>query len=103
MAINQEKHVVSVITKLVNEFDVLFEPMIQRPKGRPKSKKKRGITSMRRDPSRFELVESSQRHNSSSSNGVLQRNNVGDEESNLIDLNVFPNFSNDYTSFQLND
>ncbi|KAL6532409.1 hypothetical protein OROGR_014379 [Orobanche gracilis] len=76
--------------------DRLDEPVIQRPKGRPKSKKKRGITSTRRDPSRFELVELSQRYNSSSSNCVLQRNNEEDEESNLIDLNVFPNFSDDY-------
>ena len=77
--------------------------MIQRPKGRPKSKTKRGITSTTRDPSRFELVELSQRHNSSSSNYVLQRNNEGDEESNLIYLNVFPDFLDDYTSLELHD
>ena len=53
--------------------------MIERPKGRPpKSKKKRGVTSTTRYPSRFELVESSQKCNK-----------VYDEN-NLIDLNAYP-------------
>ncbi|KAJ9566461.1 hypothetical protein OSB04_002427 [Centaurea solstitialis] len=100
--LTKKKHVVSVISNLVNESDILFEPVIRQPKGRPKSKKKRGITSTTRDPSRFELVESSQRHNSSSSKCVLQRNNEGDEESNLIDLNAFPQ-PFQMTSFELHD
>ncbi|GKA61621.1 PKS-NRPS hybrid synthetase [Tanacetum coccineum] len=46
----------SMITNLLNESDTLFEPtVIQRPRGRPpKAKKKRGVTSTARDPSRFE-------------------------------------------------
>lgn len=57
-----------MITKLLSESDTFFEPMIRRPKGRPpKSKKKRGINSTARDPSRFERVESSQTNNLSNS------------------------------------
>ncbi|XP_052620945.1 protein FAR-RED IMPAIRED RESPONSE 1-like [Lactuca sativa] len=49
----------SMITQLLTESDILFEPLIRRPKGRPpKSKNKRGINSTARDPSRFEFVES---------------------------------------------
>ena len=70
-----------MIANLLNQSDTLFEPVIQQPKGRPpKAKKKRGVTSTTRDPSRFEYVESSQTHNlstSSKGNGV-------------IDLNAYP-------------
>ncbi|KAL4574609.1 hypothetical protein LXL04_021443 [Taraxacum kok-saghyz] len=67
-----DKDALSLITKLVNQYDTVFEPVIQRPKGRPpKSKKKRGVTSTTRFPSRFELVESSQRRT-------------------FIDLNAYP-------------
>ena len=73
-----------MITKVLNETDVFFEPMIRRPKGRPpKAKKKRGISSTTRDPSKFELVESSQRPKVSSSTS----------KNNLPDLNAYPKFS----------
>ncbi|KAL4560403.1 hypothetical protein LXL04_032554 [Taraxacum kok-saghyz] len=70
--LNKKEDAFSLITKLVNQYDTVFEPVIQRPKGRPpKSKKKRGVTSTTRFPSRFELVESSQRRT-------------------FIDLNAYP-------------
>lgn len=76
--LNTKKHALSLTTELLNQSDAFFEPVIQRPKGRPpKSKKKGGITSTTRDPSRFELVESSQRHNEANC------------ENNLFDLNVY--------------
>nr|KAJ0190391.1 hypothetical protein LSAT_V11C800444330 [Lactuca sativa] len=54
VSLNKKEHVFSVITKLMNQFDTVFEPVIQQPKGRPpKSKKKRGITSTTRGPSIF--------------------------------------------------
>ncbi|GJW83434.1 hypothetical protein Tco_0156579 [Tanacetum coccineum] len=38
----KKEYVILMITKLVNEQDILFEPVIQRPRGRPpKDKKKR--------------------------------------------------------------
>ena len=84
--LSKKEFATSMITKLVNETNIFFEPVIRKPKGRPpKSKKKRGITSTTRDPSRFEYVESSKIHNPSSSTS-------GQHENNLIDLNVFPNF-----------
>ncbi|GJZ91211.1 hypothetical protein Tco_0663138 [Tanacetum coccineum] len=63
----------SMITNLLNESNTLFEPtVIQRPRGiPPKAKKKRGVTSTARDPSRFEYVESSQTHNLSNSSKKL--------------------------------
>ncbi|KAL4557961.1 hypothetical protein LXL04_036157 [Taraxacum kok-saghyz] len=80
----------SMITKLLNESDTFFEPMICRPKGRPpKSKKKKGINSTARDPSRFEFVGSSQTPRS-----FLQTNNEV-HESNLLDLNSYPLFSSE--------
>ncbi|KAL4567782.1 hypothetical protein LXL04_023376 [Taraxacum kok-saghyz] len=70
--LNKKEDALSLITKLVNEYDTVFEPVIQRPKGRPpKSKKKRGVTSTTRFLSGFELVESSQRRT-------------------FIDLNAYP-------------
>ncbi|KAL4571421.1 hypothetical protein LXL04_018180 [Taraxacum kok-saghyz] len=70
--LNKKEDALSLITKLVNQYDTVFEPVIQRPKGRPpKSKKKRGVTSTTRFPSRFELIESSQRRT-------------------FIDLNAYP-------------
>ncbi|PWA55937.1 hypothetical protein CTI12_AA397510 [Artemisia annua] len=81
--LHKKELAISMITKLVNEQDISFEPVIQRPRGRPpKAKKKRGITSTTRDPSRFEYVESSNTHNPSSST----------HEDNLIDLNAYPDF-----------
>lgn len=81
--LHKKEFTISMITKLVNEQDIVFEPVMQRPRGRPpKAKKKRGITSTTRDPSRFEYVESSNMHNPSSSN----------HEDNLIDLNAYPDF-----------
>ncbi|GKD29422.1 PKS-NRPS hybrid synthetase, partial [Tanacetum coccineum] len=71
--------------KLLNELQSKYQAwplMIQRPRGRPpKAKKKRGVTSTTRDPSRFEYVESSQAQNpSSSSNGfpktIHQENSI---------------------------
>ena len=77
--LNKKEDALSLITNLVNQYDTIFEPVIQRPKGRPpKSKKKRGVTSTTRYPSRFELVESSQRCNKM------------DDDNNLIDLNTYP-------------
>lgn len=74
----------SMIAKLVNESDTYFEPVIRRPKGRPpKVKKKKGKTSTTRDPSKFELVESSHARNPSSFSHVQHHNN-------LIDLNAYP-------------
>ncbi|GKF77514.1 hypothetical protein Tco_0229984, partial [Tanacetum coccineum] len=68
---------------------ILFEPVVQRPRGRPpKAKKKRGTTSTTRDPSRFEYVESSQTQNPSSSSNVYEKRN----EIGVIDLNAYPNF-----------
>ncbi|KAJ9549306.1 hypothetical protein OSB04_021849 [Centaurea solstitialis] len=96
--LTKKKHVVSVISNLVNESDILFEPVIRQPKGRPKSKKKRGITSTTRDPLRFELVESSQRQNSSSSklllpfnlytNSVLASKTLSRARSVAMDINI---------------
>ncbi|GKD92724.1 hypothetical protein Tco_1372561, partial [Tanacetum coccineum] len=86
--LHKKEFATSMITKLVNEQEILFElilfePVIQRPRGRPpKAKKKIRITSTTRDPSRFEYVESSSMQNPSSSN----------HENNLIDLNAYPDF-----------
>ncbi|XP_042754325.1 uncharacterized protein LOC122196071 [Lactuca sativa] len=38
--LNKKEHVFSVITKLLNQSDTVFEPVIQRPKGRPPKSKK---------------------------------------------------------------
>lgn len=102
----KQEYATLMITNLLNQSEIFFEPVVQRPKGRPpKSKKKKGKgkTSTKRDPSRFEYVESSQTHNPSSSNCVSQRNNeLMDEgsymhhESNLIDLNVYPDFTSEF-------
>ncbi|XP_071720539.1 uncharacterized protein [Rutidosis leptorrhynchoides] len=101
--LNKKQSATSVITKLVNESNTYFEPMIHRPKGRPpKSKKKKGkgITSTTRDPSRFEYVESSRSQNPSSVGCFFQRSNeAGDEVSNTDDenimfgLNLYPDLS----------
>ncbi|GKA33740.1 hypothetical protein Tco_0720169 [Tanacetum coccineum] len=97
--LNKKEHAISMINQLVNESDILFEPVIQRPRGRPrKSKKNKGITSTRRDPSRFEIVESSRAHNPSSSTRAIQNNNEADDEfsyihhDDIFDLNALPNF-----------
>ncbi|GJZ57347.1 protein FAR1-related sequence 5 [Tanacetum coccineum] len=81
----------SMLTKFLNQPDILSEPVIQRPRGRPpKAKKKRGVTSTTRDPSRFEYVESSQAQDpSSSSNGFPKTIH---QENGVIDLNAFPDF-----------
>ncbi|GKE34389.1 hypothetical protein Tco_1453711 [Tanacetum coccineum] len=80
--LSKKEFATSMITKLVNKNDIFFEPVIQRPKRTPpKSKKKRGITSTTKDPSRFEYVESFKTDNPSSSTS-------GHHENNLIDLNV---------------
>ncbi|GJW53037.1 protein FAR1-related sequence 5 [Tanacetum coccineum] len=81
----------SMLTKFLNQPNILFEPLIQRPRGRPpKAKKKRGVTSTTRDPSRFEYVESSQAQDpSSSSNGFPKTIH---QENGVIDLNAFPDF-----------
>ncbi|PWA47757.1 hypothetical protein CTI12_AA460500 [Artemisia annua] len=82
--LSKQELATSMIAKLVNESNTYFEPVIQRPKGRPsKAKKKKGKTSTTRYPSKFELVESSQAHNPSSSRHVQHHNN-------LIDLNAYP-------------
>ncbi|GKA05946.1 protein FAR1-related sequence 5 [Tanacetum coccineum] len=89
-----------MITNLISQSDMLFEPVIQRPRGRPpKSKKKKGTTSTTRNPSRFEYVESVQKHNPSSSSNVVQRRNEETNvvsyirhENNMIDLNLYPDF-----------
>ncbi|GJU05403.1 PKS-NRPS hybrid synthetase [Tanacetum coccineum] len=71
--LHKKEFATSMITKLVNEQEILFDPVIQRPRGRPpKAKKKRGITSTTRDPMQ----------NPSSSN----------HENNLINLNAYPDF-----------
>lgn len=83
--LNKKEHAISMITQLVNESDTLFEPVKQRPKGRPrKSKKNKGITSTRRDPSRFEIVESSREHNPSGSARVFQDNSEAVDEFSYI-------------------
>ncbi|KAL4561205.1 hypothetical protein LXL04_033368 [Taraxacum kok-saghyz] len=93
--LTKKEFATSMITKLLTESDTFFEPMICRPKGRPpKSKKKKGLNSIARDPSRFEFVESSQRARSSSSTCVFQRNNQV-HENNLLDLNSYPPFSSE--------
>ncbi|GJW41847.1 ribonuclease H-like domain-containing protein [Tanacetum coccineum] len=69
-------------------------------KGRPpKAKKKKGTTSTARNPSRFEYVESVQKHDPSSSSSVVQRRNEETNvvsyirhENNMIDLNLYPDF-----------
>ncbi|PWA56893.1 hypothetical protein CTI12_AA414210 [Artemisia annua] len=104
----KQEYATLMITNLLNESEIFFEPVVQRPKGRPpKSKKKKGKTSTKRDPSRFEYVESSQAHNPSSSNCVSQRNNeLMDEssymhhENNLIDLNVYSDFTSEFMSLE---
>nr|GFA04818.1 protein FAR1-related sequence 5 [Tanacetum cinerariifolium] len=94
-----KEHAISMINQLVNESDEHFELVIQRPRGRPrKSKKNKGITSTRRDPSRFEIVESSTAHNPSSSTRAFQNNNETDDEfsyihhDDIFDLNALPDF-----------
>ncbi|GJV56787.1 hypothetical protein Tco_1457792 [Tanacetum coccineum] len=69
--LSKQELATSMIAKLVNESDTYFEPIIRRPNGRPpKAKKKKGETSTTRDPSKFELVESSHSCNPSSSRHV---------------------------------
>nr|GFB01183.1 protein FAR1-related sequence 5 [Tanacetum cinerariifolium] len=93
-----------MITNLISQSDTLFEPVIQRPRGRPlKSKKKKGTTSTTRIPSRFEYVESVQKHNPSSSASVVQRSNEETNvvsyirhENNMIDLNLYPDFPSEW-------
>nr|KAJ0221245.1 hypothetical protein LSAT_V11C200072620 [Lactuca sativa] len=87
-----------MINKLLIEPDTLFEPMIRQPKG---------ISSTARDPSRFELVESSQTPKTSSSTGLFQINNEVsntisyiNNENNLFDLNAYPTFSSDDMTFE---
>ena len=93
--LSKKEIAISMITKLLNESDTFFEPWILRPKGRhPKAKKKRGVNSTTRDPSRFELVESSQTYNPSSSTSIFQMNNEV-FENDFIDLNAYPTFSSD--------
>ena len=93
--LSKKEFATSMINKLLTESDTFFEPMIRRPKGRPpKSKKKRGMNSTTRDPSRFEHVESSQTHNPSSATHVSQSNSEV-VENNLLDLNAYPVFSSD--------
>ncbi|KAL4590600.1 hypothetical protein LXL04_003537 [Taraxacum kok-saghyz] len=93
--LSKKEIAISMITRLLNESDTFFEPLILRPKGRPpKAKKKRGVNSTTRDPSRFELVESSQTYNPSSSTSIFQMNNEV-FENDLIDLNAYPTFSSD--------
>ncbi|GJV93371.1 retrotransposon protein, putative, ty1-copia subclass [Tanacetum coccineum] len=56
-SLHKKEYAISMITKLVNEQDILFKSVIQRPRGRPlKAKKKRGITSTIRDPLRYDGV-----------------------------------------------
>ncbi|XP_023745850.1 uncharacterized protein LOC111894016 [Lactuca sativa] len=101
--LSKKEFATSMITKLLSESNTFFEPTIRQPKGRPpKSKKKRGMTSTTREPSRFEHVESSQTQQTSSSTRVFQRNsgvydNVGhiSHENNLLDLYSHPTFSSD--------
>ncbi|GKC53728.1 protein FAR1-related sequence 5 [Tanacetum coccineum] len=89
--LSKQELATSMIAKLVNESDTYFEPVIRRPKGRsPKAKKKKGKTSTTRDPSKFELVESSHAQNPSSSMHVQQHNN-------LIDLNAYPECLDDFS------
>ncbi|GKD72694.1 hypothetical protein Tco_1330976 [Tanacetum coccineum] len=97
--LNKKEHAISMINQLVNESDILFEPVTQRPKGRPqKSKKNKGITSTRQDPSKFEIVESSRAHNPSSSTRVFHNNNEAADEYSYIhhdsvfDLNAVLDF-----------
>ncbi|GJZ89632.1 hypothetical protein Tco_0661414 [Tanacetum coccineum] len=81
----------SMLTKFLNQPDILFEPLIQRPRGRPpKAKKKRGVTSTIRNPSRFKYVESSQAHDPSSSSNRFPK--TIHQENDVIDLNAFPDF-----------
>ena len=98
--LSKKEFATSMINKLLSESNTFFEPTIRQPKGRPpKSKKKRGMTSTTREPSRFEHVESSQTQQTSSSTRIFQRNsgvydNVGhiSHENNLLDLNSYPTF-----------
>ncbi|KAL6538429.1 hypothetical protein OROGR_012417 [Orobanche gracilis] len=93
--LSKKKFATFMVNKLLIESDTFFEPMIRRPKGRPpKAKKKRGINFTARDPSRFELVESSEAHNPSSSTFVFQMNNEV-LENDFFDLNSYPTFSSD--------
>ncbi|KAJ9543535.1 hypothetical protein OSB04_023242 [Centaurea solstitialis] len=98
--LSKKEFATSMINKLLDESDTFFEPMVRRPKGRPpKSKRKRGVSSTTRDPSRFEHVESSQTHNPSSATQVSQTNNEV-VENNLLDLNAYPPFSSDDMLFE---
>ncbi|KAL6507017.1 hypothetical protein OROHE_022152 [Orobanche hederae] len=91
--IGKKEDVTLMISNLVNQSETFFEPVVKRPKGRPpKAKKKKGITSTTRNPSRFEHVEASLTQ--SRSRTVIQRNNkVVDPHIHLerfIDLNISP-------------
>ncbi|GKD70891.1 PKS-NRPS hybrid synthetase, partial [Tanacetum coccineum] len=71
--------------KLLEELNSKYQPVIQRPMGRPrKPKKNKGITSTRREPSKFEIVESSRAHNPSSSTRVFHNNNGAADEFSYI-------------------
>ncbi|GJT90751.1 hypothetical protein Tco_1079596 [Tanacetum coccineum] len=89
--LHKKEYATLMITNLLNESEIFFEPVVQQPKGRPPtSKKKKGKTSTTRDPSRFEYVESSQTHNPSSSSCVSQRNNeLIDESSGTIVIHIW--------------
>ncbi|XP_071696434.1 uncharacterized protein [Rutidosis leptorrhynchoides] len=101
----KKEYATLMLGKLVNEHDILFDPMIQRSKGRPpKSKRKKGVTSTAREPSKFELVESSRSHNPSSVgtsqwSGEVEDTSYINFESTLMDLNGYPEFSEDYMLF----
>ena len=106
--LNKKETATSTITKLINQSETLFEPVAQRPRGRPpKSKKKKGATSTARNPSRFEYVEASQKHNPSSSANIVQGSNgMTNEvsyihgENNMIDLNLYPDHPSEFMLFE---
>ena len=55
------------IKELINQCDVLFEPITRPPKGRPpkSNNKRKAVSSTQRDPSGFEFVEASRQCGSS--------------------------------------
>nr|XP_043637923.1 protein FAR1-RELATED SEQUENCE 5-like [Erigeron canadensis] len=101
--LNKKEFATSMIFNLINQSEILFEPMVQRPKGRPpKSKKRKGKTFTTQDPSRFELVESSRTQNPSSSacsfqicNDLVNEVSYGHNDNISYDFSIYRDVSSD--------
>jgi arsenate reductase-like glutaredoxin family protein len=65
------------IVELINQTNVLFEPMVKSHKGNTKKSKKKSLSSTRQDPSQFVIVEAALQQNSRFSD---QNSEVGDKK-----------------------